>query len=697
MSNKNPGPKLFFSRFGGEQPIPAEFIAAMERAEEVQAVPNDVQPENLSDTVVESAVETNRTNERVLRTVKKKPGVITLFAYGTTADGQQVRITRSLVPTGTFVIAPATATAQAEGRDLGNGWTIQEYAETGTWNNGVFVPEVFAGKAFSAERSDVTPVKFRVAVSTETEEETVIGTATAPTLGTGDLVKTEQQVTKFTKRVRSSKRNPASLPVTITEKTTSNEGQLVTITETLQEGDTTDTPSATKTIRSEAVGDGTYVVRKEEVPEVFPAVQKSVEAVDLTPQKFSVQVKKRTIAVTSDGTITSGDLTLGAGEIAKTEQQVTEFVKRVTTQTRDNVTTATVNGKRMGTWGEETIVETLSSGDAAIDNPSFTPTSATMEAEATELGDGRYVKRRVTVVPDSFLVEHKYDPQTGIKYKLTKTLIASTSTPPTDPNTEIVPIDKWKSIQIVTSIDPNQLGSLSETFNTTSNFSYPDVLTEIGYTTEENVSGDTFSAGVNNISFIESEKLSWVSVARASAGAFMAAAIYTKITNGYRGPVQVTVTRTFHTSAPVNTIAVTKITPVMGSVTVKGKGVRRAISNEIRGVGDKRISSSGSGGSDLKVFGSVVNFGPVVHNNIGLTANGPLSANANSSASTGSLPGGGLYPVTSAIANASLEITLHLLPSSTPLNTGQTHIIGVNVEKWRFGIWVKEVMVATVP
>ena len=64
-SSQNPGKKLFFSQFGGEQPIPPEFIAAMDRKEEVQPVNNEVEPEALSDTIIESSVKTDRTNERV--------------------------------------------------------------------------------------------------------------------------------------------------------------------------------------------------------------------------------------------------------------------------------------------------------------------------------------------------------------------------------------------------------------------------------------------------------------------------------------------------------------------------------------------------------------------------------------------------------------------------------------------------------
>ena len=48
---KNPGIKLSFEQLGEQVQIPREFIAAMELKETVQAVPNEVEPDALSDTV----------------------------------------------------------------------------------------------------------------------------------------------------------------------------------------------------------------------------------------------------------------------------------------------------------------------------------------------------------------------------------------------------------------------------------------------------------------------------------------------------------------------------------------------------------------------------------------------------------------------------------------------------------------------
>jgi hypothetical protein len=102
----------------------------------------------------------------------------------------------------------------------------------------------------------------------------------------GNFSKSEEQRNKFIKRVSSTSRDQAVLPQTLTGKTTNNERQEVTVTETLQFGNTDESPTATTTIESEALGDGNYVITKTEVPEVFGAETFRKTREDITPQKF---------------------------------------------------------------------------------------------------------------------------------------------------------------------------------------------------------------------------------------------------------------------------------------------------------------------------------------------------------------------------------------------------------------------------
>lgn len=198
---KNPGPKLYFSQFGGEQPIPPEFIAAMERAEEVQSVPNDVGPEALSDTIIESSVKTDRTDERVRRTIKKKSGNIVLRAIHTNDKGQPVQVTRTLYPTGSTPTQPS-ATQTVAVQDLGNGWSIQEVGVEGSYIANVFTPGLFSGKTREVGTPIVIPEEFRASSGISTNTDVVAGlVADTISLGANEVHRLETQVTNFTKRV----------------------------------------------------------------------------------------------------------------------------------------------------------------------------------------------------------------------------------------------------------------------------------------------------------------------------------------------------------------------------------------------------------------------------------------------------------------------------------------------------------------
>jgi hypothetical protein len=199
MSNKNKGPKLYFSQYGGEQPIPPEFIAAMERAEEIQKVPNDVGPETLSDTIIESKVETDQTGERQRKTVKKKSGNIILSAIRTNDQGQPVQVTRTLYPTGTTPATPS-ATQSVAVHDLGNGWSIQEVGVEGTYVDGTFTPGVFSGSVFERELPITIPERFRDTNSVITTRTDESGTAVDPTLSGNEVKETQEQLTINKKR-----------------------------------------------------------------------------------------------------------------------------------------------------------------------------------------------------------------------------------------------------------------------------------------------------------------------------------------------------------------------------------------------------------------------------------------------------------------------------------------------------------------
>jgi hypothetical protein len=275
------------------------------------------------------------TNLKRKRTVSRSSAENTSSLGGKqiTSDLQVADVVESIVPDGTTITTSAL-TVDGSVESLGNGQSIQRVITS---------PELFTAKSFSVERPDVVPDKFRVAIPTSTIEERIAGVADTPDLVGSELEATEQQENVHVKRVRKTKRDPVSLPVSLTQKATANNKQLATITQTYKVGDTTETPSATVDIESETLGDGTYVVTKTEVPEVFDERAFSVEITDPLPDRFRSAVPTTTTEITVAGTAAAPTLT--GSEISATEQQVNKFIKRTRKVSRATQTSGvTLNG-----------------------------------------------------------------------------------------------------------------------------------------------------------------------------------------------------------------------------------------------------------------------------------------------------------------------------------------------------------------
>ena len=303
-----------------------------------------------------------------------------LTEKATTNDKQVATITQTLQTGDTSVVSSATVDIQSEA--LGDGTYVVRKVE---------VPELFTAESFSVQRPDTVPEKFRALIPTESIEENEAGTAEMPELTTGDLEATEQQVNVHVKRKRKTRRDSTVLPTNLTEKATTNEKQIATVTQTLQVGDTNEAPTATKDIQSEALGDGTYVVRKVEVPELFTAEAFSVQRPDPVPEKFRVAIP----TVTTEQTITGNAVTptLTNGDLQIEEQQQNKFVKRVRKTSRGSVSLpksltqkATTNDKQLAT-----IKQTLQTGDTSV------VPSATVDVQSEALGDGTYLVSETSI------------------------------------------------------------------------------------------------------------------------------------------------------------------------------------------------------------------------------------------------------------------------------------------------------------
>lgn len=299
-----------------------------------------------------------------------------LIGKATDNDGQLVNITTQRKGTLGYVPPNPTATRTVEVAPEDIESLVEKIVDT---------PEIFKATTFSIERPDPIPQKFRVAVPLNSSQEIVEGIAEIPKLAEGDISKSEEQRNKFIKRVSSASRDQTVLPKTFVQKGTNNERQEVTITETLQEGNTSETPNATTTIESDALGDGNYVIRKTQVSNVFPARVFQSSKVDLTPQKFRAKQQETIEEISFAGT--AAQPTLVSGEFSRSSQQVNAFVARTSVTKRNIKETLTLTESILTPDGQVGSRKLTLSGSAQT----FTPSAKLIEASVEDLGDGRTV------------------------------------------------------------------------------------------------------------------------------------------------------------------------------------------------------------------------------------------------------------------------------------------------------------------
>jgi hypothetical protein len=353
MASKTPGKKMYLSRFGGERSIPEKFLSAMERSEEIQSgIANEDGPEELSDTVVESRMDTDRTNERVRHTVKKKSGNITLQEFRTGNNGEAIQVTLTLFPSDGAVAKP-TSTQNINVENLGNGWSIQEIAVYGEFVSGVFVASSFHSIELAQERDDPIPQRFQVAAPRTQTQTVADGKVAPPTLTTNQLRVSERQLDVYKKLVSQLARIGLTLPIVLNSSRTNEQGQKVSVTETLQNTTTPPSASATKDVAVQDLGNGTQVLTVEDIPAIFQGVELSQRVEDPVPQRF-----RSRLPITQDQSIVAGTATAptinpSVNDLEVSERQLTLYKKVVTEISRAGISLPiTLLGKRTDEHGQ---------------------------------------------------------------------------------------------------------------------------------------------------------------------------------------------------------------------------------------------------------------------------------------------------------------------------------------------------------
>jgi hypothetical protein len=312
-----------------------------------------------------------------------------------------------------------------------------------------------------------------------------------PTLTGSQLSVRQEQINPDIKLVATTSRDRTALPVSLSQKATTNEKQLATITETVRVGDTNEHPSATVDIESEALGDGTFVVRKTEVPDLFDEKTYSIQQPDVVPEKFKSQLPTTTESYLNVGQASPPQL--ASGELERSEQQVNEFVFREQITRRDDVSDAAMPQVRRayleGTTA--TVDEKLTS------NPAIETGLEVIESRATPIGDGKFVVETVKAEDWPALKSSEWDSQIEAQIVRTEQMV----TPPTsfdEANTSYRAVNKDRTLKITEQVPTAALDSFLLELPTRTDVQIPPVLKEVKvyWAVDESISeGDSSSSG----------------------------------------------------------------------------------------------------------------------------------------------------------------------------------------------------------
>jgi hypothetical protein len=309
-------------QFSAERPdpLPTKFRAAVPDVETSEIVAGTAQQPTLSVPQELSASETQETVflKRISRRLRPDPVYPFTFTETTRTSAGQLATTVSTLDEGVQTADTGPLVESSEVTNLGDGRSIKVTTT---------VDQVFDQPSFTRSKEDLTPQKFRAALSETVEERTIPGTAIMPpSLAGNEISKTEEQLTLDRKRVRTQERN-ITTAAPLLEKVVTPEGQLATRTLTLSDQPQSVEPSATLIQGEiEELGDGRTVKTEVIVDSVFDERRVVKERPDLVPPEFRGVVPTETTETVVEGT-TAAMPTLAPGELSRSAQRVSEHVR----------------------------------------------------------------------------------------------------------------------------------------------------------------------------------------------------------------------------------------------------------------------------------------------------------------------------------------------------------------------------------
>lgn len=185
--------------------LPDKFrVSSVEKTSE-QIVEGTATPPTLTGMTIEARESQLNPDVKLVSSTTRSFETPTSFSQVVTTNSKQLAtVTETLQSTETE--EQPSALVDIESRSLGDG----NYVVTKTE-----VPDLFTENVFSVEKPDVVPEKFRSSIPIVQVEINSEGQATTPTLGSLDLIKSEQQLNKFVKRTRTTSRDTPSNGVTL--------------------------------------------------------------------------------------------------------------------------------------------------------------------------------------------------------------------------------------------------------------------------------------------------------------------------------------------------------------------------------------------------------------------------------------------------------------------------------------------------
>jgi hypothetical protein len=260
------------------------------------------------------------------------------------------------------------------------------------------------------------------------------------------------------------------------------EQQSGTLTKQLQHNDVATLATGATVVRASVQPVNEIYCENESVivGDVFGNAANTVQRPDVLPEKFRAAIPENITAVTSAGT--AGTPSLGAGEIQKSEEQVTAAKKRVSTKSR-STSGATLTGTKnftMRTSG--TVTETFAN---SIQTPDTGLT--TVESTVDPLGDGSSIKTTVSVSAHPELKQYRYDKRVGGLVETTEQFITPPSGQPADFFGEIRIIDEAHSLRISETVPTSKLSSYIRVIPTWSKIPIPAVLKSVEIVWNEGV------------------------------------------------------------------------------------------------------------------------------------------------------------------------------------------------------------------